>query len=348
MPTMKASLYDGNGVMNVVDFPRPEAGPGDAIVRVTASGICGTDLHRNTSGAPAEDVPRGHEVAGEVVEVGDGVDPRMIGQRVAIDIHGHGRACTRCWYCRIGQYYQCLDRGPSEGGGFAEYIRRKVIGCYVMPDNLSWEEGALVEPFAVGIHGVRRGQLVGGEIVAVLGAGTIGLTTIAASRALGAGRVLVTARHEHQAVMAKRLGADNAFSPDGPAFLEAVAEATGGRGADLTIETVGGSSEVALKQALDVTRRQGRVVVLGLYRRPMTVDLLSPLFKEQSIIFSACYSILDGRHDYEIAIDLMASGKVPLKELVTHTFPLEDIQKGFDTAYDKATGSIKVQIHQVN
>ena len=93
-----------------------------------------------------------------------------------------------------------------------------------------------------------------------------------------------------------------------------------------------------------MTRMQGRIVVLGGFRVPITLDWMAPLLKEQSFIFSSCYGVLDGRHDFEIAIDLMASGKVPLKQMVTHRFPLEEIQRGFETAYDKPTGSIKVQL----
>ena len=117
-------------------------------------------------------------------------------------------------------------------------------------------------------------------------------------------------------------------------------------GADLVVETVGGRGDATLRQAIDVTRKQGRIVILGGFRVPITLDWLQPLLKEHSILFSSCYSVLDGRHDYEIAIDLMASGKVQLEQMVTHRLPLEEIQKGFDTAYDKSTGSIKVQIHQ--
>jgi L-iditol 2-dehydrogenase len=346
MATMRAALFDGKGAMHLTDFPKPEADPGDAIVRVRATGICGSDLQIKADQTDPDNMPAGHEVAGEIVEVGEGVDHSLIGQRVAMETIGHGRACMSCWYCRTGQYKQCLNLAPAEGGGFAQYIKRKAAGCYTLPDNLSWEEGALVEPFAVSIHGVRRGGLIGGETVVVLGAGSIGLTAVAAARALGAGKLFVTARHEQQASMAKRLGADEAFPPDSPDFIGAVAEATGGRGADLTIETVGGWNPGPIQQAIDITRRQGRWVVIGGYRRPITLDWLPPMLKEQTILFSSCYSIMNGRHDYEIAIELMSSGKAPLKQMVTHSFPLDDIQKGFDTAYNKATGSIKVQIHQ--
>ena len=344
MTTMKAALFDGKGVMELTEVARPTPGPDDAVVRILASGVCGSDLQMNADKTEPDEQPAGHEVAGEVVEVGEGVDPNMIGKRVAIETIGHGRACGSCYYCRIGQYKQCLDIGPAEGGGFAEFIKRKAMGCYTLADNMSWEEGALVEPFAVSIHGVRRGQLIGGESVLVLGAGNIGLTTIAAARALGAGTIFATARHEQQATMAKRFGADHTFQPDDPALSEALLDATNGLGADLTIETVGGSRVDPIEQAIELTRRQGRFVVVGGYRRPLTLDWLPPMLKEQTIYFSSCYGILDGKHDYEVAIDLMSSGKSPVREMVTHRYGLDDIQKGFETAYDKTTGSIKVQI----
>ena len=200
---MQAAFFDGDGSMELRDMPRPEAGAGDVIVRVRSVGICGSDLQMNVDKTEPDQLPAGHEVAGEIVETGDGVDPALIGQRVAIEIIGHGRACSTCWYCRQGQFRQCLNMAPSEGGGFAEYMKRKAIGCYPVGE-LSWDEAALVEPLAVSIHGVRRGGMMGGEVVAVLGSGSIGLTTIAAARALGAGedyrhRALRTAGRARQA-----------------------------------------------------------------------------------------------------------------------------------------------------
>ena len=345
MTTMNAALHDGKGAMHISEIERPVAGPGDAIVRVRCVGICGSDLLNYGANVTPETLPGGHEVAGEIVEVEDGADRARVGERVAMEVVGHGMACGTCWYCRMGQYRSCPNKSPFSGGGFAQFINRRAVACYRLPDNLSWEEGALVEPLAVSIHGVRVGQMRGDETVVVLGSGTIGLTAVAASRALGAGKVFVTARHEHQAALAKRLGADEALPPEGPALLEAVADATDGRGADLTVETVGGKSDATAKQAIEVTRVQGRIVILGGFRVPITLDWMDPLLKEQSLIFSSCYSVLNGRHDFEIAIDLMASGRVPLKQMVTHKFPLEEIQRGFDTAYDKSNGSIKVQVH---
>lgn len=343
MATMIAALYDGHGGMRIGDIEKPEAGPGEAIIKVRYSGICGSDLLMNAEKTEPDVTPFGHEVAGEIVEVGDGVDRSRIGERVAIEAVGHSRACGKCWFCRMGQYIQCMDIAPRTGG-FAQYMKGRINGFYALPGNLSWEEGALVEPLAVSVHAVRRAPLRGGETVLVLGAGTIGLTSVAAARAYGAGKVFVTARHEQQAAMAKSLGADEAFSPDGPELAEALAEATGGRGADVTIETVGGNSGATLEQSIEHTRKQGRIVILGGFRAPITMNWIAPLLKEQSIIFSSCYSIIDGKHDYELAADLMSSGRAPIEQIVTHRFPLEEAGKAFETAYSKSTGSIKVQL----
>ena len=345
MATMQGAFFDGDGNMEVRELPRPEPGRGDVIVRVRSVGICGSDLQMNVDKTEPDSLPAGHEVAGEIVEIGEDVAPALLGERVAVEIIGHGRACARCWYCRQGQFRACQDMAPSEGGGFAEYMKRRAIGCYPV-GGLSWEEAALVEPLAVSVHGVRRGQMQGGEVVAVLGSGNIGLTTVAAARALGAGKVIATARYEQQASMAKLLGADEVYPDRGPDFLDAIHESTGGRGADLTVETVGGHQSDTAAQAVEVTRVQGRIVIVGGFRRPFEFDFLTPMLKEQSIVFSSCYSVLDGRHDYELAIDMMASGKTPLERMVTHRYGLNQIQQAFETAYDKNSGSVKVQIHQ--
>ena len=161
MATMTAALYDGKA-MQISEVARPTTGPGDAVIRVRAAGICGSDLLIYNATSTPEKIPAGHEVAGEVIEVGQSVDPSLKGRRVAVDTIAHGTACAVCWYCRMGQYRQCQNMSEIVGGGFAEYIKRKAVGCYVMPDNMSWEEGALVEPFAEELLGhqseVRFGE----------------------------------------------------------------------------------------------------------------------------------------------------------------------------------------------
>ena len=343
---MEAAFYDGNGQMIIQQHPDPVAAEGDAIIQVKATGICGSDLLMNNDKEEADELPAGHEVTGIIVDVGAAVDREIVGKRVAIETIGQGLACSTCWYCRMGQYRQCQNKVQAEGGGFAEYIKRKAIGCYEISESMTWDEGALVEPLAVSIHGIRRGMMNGGETVAILGAGTIGLTAVVAAKQLGAGKIFVTARHEQQAAMALSLGADYTCSPEGEEFENLVRSHTNGRGADLAVETVGGKSNRTLIQSVESTRMQGRIVILGGFRTPLQFDWLAPLLKEQSIIFSSCYGILDGYHDYEMAINLLSNQSNSLSDIVTHKYPLEEIQQGFACAYDKSTGSIKVQIHQ--
>ena len=345
MSTMLAALYNGVDTVEIKEIERLEPGPGDVVVKVRAEGICGSDLNQYRKLTKPETLPAGHEAAGEIVEVGEGIDPARVGERVAVEVVGHGKACLTCWYCRQGQYRNCTDKGDYAGGGFAEYVTRNAVACYPLANNMTWEEGALVEPLAVSIRGVRRGELKAGDTVVVLGAGTIGLTAIAAARALGAGKIIATARHEHQVLLAKQLGADIVLQPDDRNMKSTIDDLTDGLGADITIETVGGfGNDDTLVQAVDVTRVMGRIVVLGVFHEPTMTDWMAPLMKEQSIIFSVCYGIMDGRHDFEMAIDLMATGKVDLKPMVTHKFPLIEMPEALATAYDKSTGSIKVQL----
>lgn len=343
---MLAALHDGIDTIEIKEIDRLDPGSCDAVVKVCAEGICGSDLNQYRKLTEPETLPAGHETAGEIVEVGEGIDRTRIGERVAVEMVGHGKACLACWYCRQGQYRNCIDKGEYEGGGFAEFVTRKAVACYQLADSMTWEEGALVEPLAVSIRGVRRGEMKAGDTVLVLGAGTIGLTAIAAAKALGAGQIIATARHEHQVLLAKQLGADIVVQSEDTDVKTAIGDLTDGRGADVSIETVGGfGNNNTLVQAVHVTRVMGRIVVLGVFHEPVLTDWMEPLLKEQSIIFSACYGIMDGRHDFEMAIDLMGSGKIDLKPMVTHKYPLTEMPEALVTAYDKSTGSIKVQLH---
>ena len=341
---MKAALWNGMGAMELTEVDRPPMGPEEALVRVRAEGICGSDLLLYAGKTDREVQPAGHEIAGEIIEVGEAVDSARVGERVAVEGIGVGRACYTCFYCREGQYFFCENLSPDTGGGYAEFVSRKAAGLYRLSERMTWEEGALVEPFAVGLHAVRRGELSGGETVAVLGSGTIGLCTTAAARAMGAGTIVATARYPQQAEMARRMGADTVVGSEGGELKEALSEISDGLGADLTIETVGGRTDGSLNQAVDVTRMQGRIVTTGNFYGPMRIDWMQALLKELSIIWSAIYATSRGRNEFDIAIEMMGSDRVDLRPLVTHKVSLENIQAGFDTASDKRSGAIKVQV----
>lgn len=346
--TMRAALRAAPYQVRIAELPRPALEPGTAIVRVRAAGICGSDLHGYRERGAPEERPQGHEVAGEIVALAPhpGTTPSVReGDLVTLDTICLGRACGQCRWCAEGAFFHCERKrqGPDWGGAFAEYIKRDVRGLFALPAAVGVHDGALVEPFAVAVHAMRFAALQPGETVAVIGAGAIGMTCLLAARAMGAGDVYVLARHAHQARLASELGAAAALlgTPD-----EAAAEVrskTAGRGVDLVIETVGGEAPT-LNQAWTLVRRRGRVVVLGVFGHQVPVDLGKPLGLEATVVFPVCYGEQDGRHDYEVAIDLIASGKAPVSRLLTHRFPLAEAAQAFATAADKSTGSIKVQL----
>jgi threonine dehydrogenase-like Zn-dependent dehydrogenase len=182
-----------------------------------------------------------------------------------------------------------------------------------------------------------------GATVVVIGAGTIGLTTLIAARALGAGAVHITARHPHQAALAAELGATTVLPDDPAGAIEQTLDLTNGLGADLVVETVGGHAD-SLNLAWDLVRPQGTVSVLGVFQGRIPIDLLKPLNREVWVTFPICYGVVGGRHDYDVAIELIANGAADVDRLVTSRFPLSAAPEAFRTAADKSTGSVKVHL----
>ena len=304
-------------------------------------GICGTDLHwyHDTMMIPA--VCPGHEIAGEVAEVGSAVRGLRAGDRVALE----GIAsCGSCRSCAAGNYHLC----PSIGiigitipGGFAERVRLPARHCFAIPRDIDFPTAALSEPLAVAVHGARIGGLSVGQRVVVLGAGTIGLAAVIAARAGGAGEILVTARRPQQRAAALALGADRVFDDaDEPGLREAAQESP----VDLVLETVGGMADT-LEVALGVCRPGGTICVLGVYTKPITFPSIFMIAKELRLQGSMVYNRAGARADFEIVEDILARRGTQIGEtLVTHRFPLADIAAAFRTADDKGTGSIKVTV----
>ena len=346
--TMRGALDDGSGNYTTQDVPMPDMFPGAAMIRVRQTGICGSDLHMTNRRTEAQDIPSGHEVAGEVVELPAASDSNglSVGDRVAIDTVCGGRACGSCRYCDYGQYRHCTNFAPDSGGGFAQYMTRRPTGLFKLPDSMDWTDGALVEPMAVSVHALRYAGMKPADTVAVVGSAPIGLSSIAAANAFGARKVIASAKYPQQADMARKMGADIVVGADPGELTDRVLEATDGIGADVAVESVGGEQTTTFTEAIRSTRSQGTMVYLGGIKVPMAVDLFDPMLREIKIISSNCYGIIDGIHDYEIAIDLLASNRYPYRDAVQHRYDLDEIPAAFATAYDKTTGAIKVHITQ--
>ncbi len=337
MSQMMAAFCTGKEKIEVRETPVPSPGAGEVLLRVRACGICGSDLHFYRGALPAmPNISPGHEFAGEVVELGEGVDGFSPGQRVVVEPI---RVCRECAYCRTGQYQLCARRvllGTFAPGGLAQYVAVAAYTLYPLPDDLDFEMGALVEPLAVAVHGLHLVGLSVGERVLVLGSGSIGLLAVLAARAAGAGEVIVTYRHEHQAKAALAAGASRAVKAEEAGGLDK-------EGIDVVVETVGGGAPT-LGQALGLVRPGGRIAVLGLFTQPVQVNALALMLKEARLAGGITYCRPGQHSDFDVAIGILRADPERARALVSHRFSLEEAAEAFAVAADKSSGSIKVQV----
>lgn len=307
--------------------------PAEAVVRVVASGLCGTDF-RIWNGDRAVRYPliMGHEFIGEIVAVGSGVQALAPGQKVAVEPN---YSCGVCPLCREGHRNLCLSRtavGIDVDGGFAQQACLPAQCCWPAPAEMSDQQLMLAEPLAVVVRAVARGEVERGESAAVLGVGALGLLAIQVLKAKGL-RVLAVGRTEHRRQLARVLGADDfAVSGDGGA-VEAARAFSGREGVDLVIETAG--TGVAVEQALELCRPSGRVVLTGLPHEASRVNFFGVVRRELRIVGSMIY-----QREFPEAIRLLSAGTVMVDRLVTHRFPLAEIGEAF--AAHRSSEAIKV------
>lgn len=311
---MRAAVFKGPGTPLVVEtLPDPEPGPGEAVIKVQRCGVCGTDLHM-TSGhgndAPLDSVI-GHEYCGEVVALGKGVDSLSIGQFVtAMPVAG----CGRCGPCVAGYPMACAAM-QGMVGGFGEYMRIAAPSAVVLPSTLSLADGALVEPLAVGLRGVRLAAMQPGARVAVLGAGSIGLSVIHWARLLGAGRIVAISRSTRRADLALAMGA-RAFETLGEGEGERVAAALGGM-PDIVFE---GTGAVGMTQkAIELVAPGGTVISLGFCTAPDPILPSLATWKQVTMKFSFAYDLREFQH----CADTLAAGHVEPRLMVSRTVGLD-------------------------
>lgn len=341
---MRAGTYEGPHRVRLASRSIPDPGPGEVRVRVRACGLCGSDLHVVHNPAPllAPGTILGHEIAGEVDWLGDGVEGFRAGDAVAIEPL---RSCGICQWCRAGRDSICPSMqlfGIHADGGFVDYIVVPARRLFRVPPDLPFNLAALAEPVAVAVHGLRMGRFEKGSRVLVLGAGTIGLAVTAVARIWGAGEVLLTARHPHQVKLGQALGASEVIL-DKDADVEAMAALGKQRPADLVVETVGGDANTLL--AAGAALAQGGVVsVLGVFLSPALIDGFTLFFKEATLQFSNCYSRAPGPVDFDESIRLLRENAGLWSSLLTHTVPLDEFERAFAVAADKSQGAVKATV----
>lgn len=310
-------------------------------------GICGSDVHYLAHGRIGDFVMTGpmiigHEAAGVVAKVGAAVSTLKVGDRVAIE---PGVPCRLCEHCKTGRYNLCADMvfcaTPPYDGNLTRFYAHAADFCYKLPDHMTMEEGALLEPLSVGVHACRRAGIGLGSEVLILGAGPIGLVTLLTARAMGATRICITDMVPHRLEVARSMGATHTML-----FEKGSVEADNvrhvqqlmGRAPDRTIDCSG--AEATARMAILVTRTGGTVVLVGMGAAEAKLPLVDGLVREVDIrgVFRYC-------NDYPAALELVASGRVNVKPLITHHFAIEETAKAFETSRHGLGNAIKVMIH---
>jgi len=344
---VKAAVLHGPRNLRVeeVDTPRPRRG--EVVVRVRATGICPTDLRKYTGAREVRGpVILGHEAAGEVHEVGDGVEWHSVGDRVAVYPFVY---CGRCRYCRMGLVNLCVklgalglaaELGEVYPGSFAEYIRVPAGNIYEIGD-VSFEEAALAEPLSACLHGILACGIKPGDSVAVIGAGPIGLMHIQLAQLAGASLVVASDLLEHRLRKAAELGADATINPEEVDPVEEVMQLTDGVGVDAVIVAVGGSAEARCTEiALKMVAKSGVVnIFAGTWpRTEMHIDPNTIHYGEVTLLGTH----LSTPKHFQKALNLIKTGRVKLKEIISHTLPLEEIERAFNIALSRE--ALKVEI----
>jgi len=337
---MRVAMYYNNRDVRLEEIPTPRIGPGELLIKVLASGICGSDV---MEWYRIKKAPRvlGHEIAGEIIEVGKGVDQYKVGDRVFVS---HHVPCNTCQYCLNGFHTLCdtLRSTNFDPGGFAEYIRVPQInvdrGVFILPEEVSFEDGVFIEPLACVLRGQRLARFKPGQSVFVIGSGISGALHIALARASGARWVIASDINEFRLKAAKRFGADETILAKevNPMKIRKINQ---GRLADLAIVCAGTIS--AYIQALQSVDRGGTVLCFA----PLEpgLNFVFPFFDfwNNGITLLSTYG--GSPFDITNAIELMRTQRLPLREMITHRLPLEETGLGFQLVAE-AKDSIKVII----
>lgn len=338
MTTYPMAMVTAPGKVEFVERSFPARGPTDVLVAVRAASICGSDLHIFKGRHPSAPLPVaiGHELSGEVLEVGSQVRHLRPGDRVTVE---PALVCGKCDFCRRGQYHLCVDisfqyrRGQ---GAFAPYFVASEERVFRLPGGVSYETGALIEPLAVAIHAVRQAGIGLGQTTAVFGAGAIGLLVMLLARQVSGGPVWIADVQPARLQAAVELGATAGIDSRTQDPVQVILEHTQGLGVDRSFEAVG--LEVTLVQSLRALKKGGKATLLGIFEEPQAT-LPANLFIQREISLAGSQGY---NWDFQAALSLLAGGDFPLSKLVTHSFPLARIQEGFDLLLTPGNRAIKV------
>ena len=346
MTMQKGAFMRGIDKMIIKEIPVPEIGKKEVLVSLEYVGICGSDVHYFHNGCCgsykvdlSEDYMLGHECAGTIVKVGEEVEKLKVGDRVALE---PGITCGECEQCKSGHYNLSPDvvflATPPVQGCNEEYIAFPENMCFKLPDNVSTKEGALIEPFSVGFYASEQGGVKTGDTVVILGSGCIGLVTLLACKAHGAGKIIVADLVEARLQKALEIGATEVINSGKEDALKKIEELTNGRGADVVFETAG--SPVTIAQTPFIVRRGGVITLVGISaKEEINYNFAQIMDKEATI-----KSVFRYRNIYPKAIAAVSGGAINVKGIVTHEFDLDHIQEAYDEAVNNKTDLVKAVI----
>jgi len=344
MNKMKAAVLFKAKDLRIVEKDVPRIGPDEVLVRVKAVGVCGSDVHYYRDGRIGDTVVKeplvlGHEFSGEVVEVGAQVREIEPGMRVAVE---PGVPCGKCEACLTGKYNICPEvkfcGTPPVDGAYQEFYAAKATLVYPFSKEISFEEGAMIEPLAVALHSVNVAPVKNGDWVAVLGSGPIGLMLIQAARSAGATRIIATDLLDYLVKAAEEFGADFSLNAAKEDPVAAIMEFTGGRGVDVAFEAAGVPETV--QQAIEIVRPGGIVGLVGIcHKDTIPLDLHPAIRKELTL-----QAVRRFRHVYPRAVALLERGQVNVAGLITHRLPLEEITSAFEMVDNYADSVLKAVI----
>lgn len=338
---MKAALLHGIRDLRIQEVDVPKPADDEVLIRIRANGICGSDVHFYAEGRLGPfivDRPYipGHECIGEIVACGKDVRRRRLGERVVIE---PGIPCRKCEWCRTGYYNLCPDvvflSAPPINGTFAEYASVAEDFAHPVPESMTNDQGAMVEPVSVGLHAVNVGGVRAGHCVAVLGVGPIGLLTLQCALAAGAAEVIVADVEEKRLALARELGASQTIEARKQDVIKEVMRLTNGRGMDVVFETAGRIA--TQQQTVQIVRRGGTIVFVGwAEERNYPFDMAMLMEKEATLRGINRY-----RNVFPEAIRLISAGRINTQKLVTHHFVLDNLKQAMELCLSKGEGIIK-------
>ncbi|MDO4720511.1 MAG: alcohol dehydrogenase catalytic domain-containing protein [Peptostreptococcaceae bacterium] len=311
----------------VKDMPKPVIGKEDVLIKVKAVGICGTDVPilKGIREVPLPMIP-GHEFAGDIVEIGENVTEFRIGDRVTPSIV---IGCGSCYFCRGGRESLCdniVETGIHVDGAFAEYVRVPAKVVHKLPDTMSYEQGASIDPIASAYHPLKKVHIQSEDTVVVFGPGPIGLYAIQIAKTEGAKQILVVGikKDAHRLKLAKEIGADEIIVAGEEDVMQRISDLTEGRMADVVVEATGNHN--IFNDTIQAVRKHGQIILIGIFHHEASADIAKIVRKEIIVRGSICYTW----QDYKECIDLVNAGRVRVEPIITSRYALKDVDQAMD------------------